>query len=540
MRKTAKPKIAKDTKQTKPAWLSVEAMALSRRNEQMGMDAARKMFMPAEPAPGVLPKGTKLAMDDNSAFFNNSQIGWAANQIYNTAFSQGYTFLGYAYLSELAQIPEYRLISEVISTEATRRWIKIQSVSEDEEQEEQIKELEDEFKRLRVRDLFQTISEQDGWFGRSHLYIDTGDTDNPDELKKPIGNGDEFSEKKIKQGSLRAFKPVEPVWCYPSNYNANDPMKDTWYNPTSWFVMSREVHQSRFLTFVSMPVPDLLKPAFSFGGLSRTQMAKPYVDNWLQTRQSVNDLIQAFSQMVLSTDMNTTLAPGQSTGLMDRIDMFNNLRNNRGTMVLNKGTEELTNVSVPLGTLDKLQAQAQEHMASISRIPLVKLLGISPAGLNASSDGEIRAFYDTIHAYQERFFTPHLMTVFKMAQINLWGKVDPDLTFIYEPLWEMDEVEQAGMRKTEAETDAIYIDKGILDPAESRQRIADDPDAPYGPIDPDDVPEPMEMEPGNIKESIKPDAGGKAGGGASSAKKPGTGKTEAKKPAKDKKPKSKK
>jgi len=308
VRKTAKPKIAKDTKQTKPAWLSVEAMALSRRNEQMGMDAARKMFMPAEPAPGVLPKGTKLAMDDNSAFFNNSQIGWAANQIYNTAFSQGYTFLGYAYLSELAQIPEYRLISEVISTEATRRWIKIQSVSEDEEQEEQIKELEDEFKRLRVRDLFQTISEQDGWFGRSHLYIDTGDTDNPDELKKPIGNGDEFSEKKIKQGSLRAFKPVEPVWCYPSNYNASDPMKDTWYNPTSWFVMSREVHQSRFLTFVSMPVPDLLKPAFSFGGLSRTQMAKPYVDNWLQTRQSVNDLIQAFSQMVLSTDMNRLLS----------------------------------------------------------------------------------------------------------------------------------------------------------------------------------------------------------------------------------------
>lgn len=469
-------------------------------------------FRAAEPPPGVLPRGVKpMAMDNVPSFIGS---GWAGNQLANVAFAEGYTFLGYAYLSELAQIPEYRLISEVISTEATRKWIKVQTTSEDVDKEEKIKQLEAELDRLDVRTVFRTVSEQDGWFGRSHIYIDTGSTDDAKELATPIGDGtSDFTSTKFEKGFLKQLKVIEPIWTYPSNYNASDPMKNDWYRPTAWYVMRRSVHWSRLLTFVSKPVPDMLKPAFSFGGLSMTQMAKPYVDNWLETRQSVNDLIQAFSQMILSTDMSTVLQGSSDQDLMARVDLFNATRNNRGTMVLNKDTEELKNIAVPLGTLDKLQAQAQEHICSVSRIPLVKYTGLSPSGLNASSDGEIRSFYDTIHAYQEKFFDPHLWTIFRFAQINLWGEVDPELTFEWEPLWEMDEVQLATKRKTEADTDGVYIDKGILAPEECRQRIAADPSQPYGPIDVNAVPTPDEPLPENVKEEEKIEEGPEGEGG---------------------------
>jgi hypothetical protein len=59
----------------------------------------------------------------------------------------------------------------------------------------------------------------------------------------------------------------------------------------------------------------------------------------------------------------------------------------------------------PRWALSMLQAQAQEQMAAVSSIPLVKLLGIAPTGLNASSDGEIRVFYDYIHALQQSIFS---------------------------------------------------------------------------------------------------------------------------------------
>lgn len=487
------PAVVKLEPAAKSPWkISPELLAWSKRDRRSRgqlMLTPTELFMVAKPPPGVLPKDTKLAMDDAIT----SSIAWGQNQLGNVWINQGYTFLGYAYLAELAQIPEYRLISSVIATEMTRKWIKIQSASEDAGQSERIEQLTKELDRLGVRDAFRTLAEQDGFFGRTHLYIDTGDTDARDELKTPLFSEDEkvgITSRKLKKGDLRALKTIEPVWCYPANYDANDPLKDQWYNPDQWFVMGKQLHKTRLLTFVARPVPDMLKPAFSFGGLSLTQMAKPYVDNWLRTRQSVNDLIHAFSVMILKTDLQTMLQGGSPDLLQDRADLFNNLRDNLGLMMVNKDSEDFANVSVPLGTLDKLQAQAQEHICSVSRMPLVKYTGLSPTGLNASSDGEIRVFYDTIHAEQENFFRPHLTTVIALAQINLWGTTDPDLTFIFEPLWEMDDEALARVRKSDADMATAYVDGGVLHPEEIRQAIHDDPTSPFNSIDVSDVPEP--------------------------------------------------
>jgi hypothetical protein len=164
-----------------------------------------------------------------------------------------------------------------------------------------------------------------------------------------------------------------------------------------------------------------------------SQMAKPYVDNWLRVRQSVSDLISTFSTSGIKTDLNQLLAIGGDQ-LFKRLVLFNSNRDNQGLMVLDKDSEEFFNLSTPLGTLDTLQAQAQEHMASVSRIPLVKLLGISPAGLNASSEGEIETFDDTINAGQEALVRPNLTRLLHFVQLSLFGAVDPGITFTFVPL----------------------------------------------------------------------------------------------------------
>ncbi len=57
----------------------------------------------------------------------------------------------------------------------------------------------------------------------------------------------------------------------------------------------------------------------------------------------------------------------------------------------------------------------------------------------------------------------------------------------------MDEAQQATIRKTEADTDAVYIQAGVLDPSEVRQRLASDTNSPYDGLDPDDMPETPDM-----------------------------------------------
>jgi phage-related protein (TIGR01555 family) len=410
----------------------------------------------------------------------------------NVAF-EGIAFLGYQYLAELAQRPEYRVIVETIATEMTRKWIRFLAKG-DKDKTKKIEQLTAEFERLKVRENFCQACEIDGFFGRAHLYLDTGDTDDREELKTPIGNGaNGVTDRKFQKGDLKRLAVVEPMWTYPTQYNSNNPLRPDWYNPQMWFVMDREVHISRLLKFVGREVPDALKPAYSFGGLSLTQMAKPYVENFLNIRQSVADIVQAFSVFVLSTNLGETLTPG-GDGLFKRADLFNNLRDNRGIMMVDAEQEEFQNVAAPLSSLDALQAQAQEHMASVSRIPLVKLLGTTPHGLNATAEPELRAFYDSIGAFQLKFFSPNLDKVFHFAQLNIWGKVDPDLSYVYEPLWSLDEKGQAEVDKLEAETAQIDIDSGAIAPVERRTVIVNKPNSPYAGLDPDDIPDLLEEE----------------------------------------------
>lgn len=443
--------------------------------------------------PGLL--GAPLAMDDAQ----NAPM-WA----YMNQNNCGLGFQGYPYLAELAQRSEYRAPVETIAAEATREWIDITvrgkaskkkrdeeesaAVANDEDAdgngtddalEDRIEDIEQALEQFNVRDIFRRISEQDGFFGRSQLYLDIdagkGDRDERDQLPLIV------DPKTIKKGSLRGLQAVEPIWTSPYNYNSTDPTLPSFYKPNAWFVMGRRVHASRLLTFVSREVPDMLKPAYNFGGISMTQLMEPFVFQWLRTRNSVSDLINSFSIIVLKTDMAAVLAadPGASAGFFDRLKLFTQTRANQGIQAIDMKREELEQLAVPLSGLDKLQAQAQEHMAAPSHIPLVKLTGITPSGLNASSEGEIKVWYDWIRSYQIAFFSKHLKHVLDVIQLHLFGDIDDSIGFEFRPLSSPTVKELAEIRKANAEAGATLIDKGVIAPEEERERVSSDPESGY-------------------------------------------------------------
>lgn len=393
------------------------------------------------------------------------------------AVAEGMVFPGYPHLAELAQRAEYRHMVEVIATEATREWITFRARGTACKQA-RIAALEAEFTRLNVRDILRRMAEYDGYYGMGLLYIDTGQNAATGGQDTPLL----LRPQTFAKGSLHALTPIEPVWTTPDTYGTTNPLSPDFYTPTQWWVQGRRIHHTRLLRFVSRTVPDLLKPAYNFGGLSLCQMAQPYVENWLRTRQSVSDLLNAFSIVALSTDMSAYAQDPE--GLLGRIEAFNRFRSNRGTFVLDKEREKLELLSAPLAGLDRLQAQAQEHLCSVAQEPLVKFAGLTPSGLNASAQGEIRVFYDRINAFQESVFRTPLTTILHMAMLNLWGEIDPDITFTFRSLWQLDEATQAAVEKTRTEIDAQNIRSGVLTPQEARTRTAHEATGQYSGIAP--------------------------------------------------------
>lgn len=431
--------------------------------------ASYSLDFPALPD-GVKPNG--IAMD-------GSPLGnFGADCFFGTGF------IGYPRLAELAQISEYRSVSETTANEMTRQWIEIKSAGE-EDNSETIRQIEECYERLNVRDVFRKAVETDGLFGRGQILVQIKGHDG--KLANPLL----LTEKTIAKGSLKALVNIEPMWTTPAPYNAVDPTLPDFYKPKAWYVMAQEIHASRLFTLISRPVPDMLKPAYNFGGVSMTQLMMPYVERWLRTVDSVSDLLHSFSLSGIKTDMSAILGGSDDgdTNIILRAELYNRLRDNRGLMLLSKDEEEFFQFNTPLSGLDALLAQSQEQMAAPSHTPLVKLLGITPSGLNASTEGEIAVYYDHIRAMQENLLRDPLDKLLKLVQLHLFGKVNDNITFDFVPLRQMSETELSTIRKSDTDRDVAYIQAGVVSAEEVRGRLAGEPGSGYNGIDVEDVPE---------------------------------------------------
>ena len=422
--------------------------------------------------PGIVPTGEKapvLAMDYSGA------TGSYYADLVSTAIGAG--FPGFQYLSMLATRAEYRAFASSLSTEMTREWIEFTSKQDDDTNTaDKIKLIEAEFIRLGVRGVFQKAIEHDANFGRAQIFINIKGADRSTPLI--------LSPKTIKKGTLESICTIEAIWTTPSVFNALDPAAPDFYKPSSWYMIGQKVHSSRLLTIVTRPLPDILKPAFNFAGMSLFQLAEPYVDNWLRTRQSVSDLINNFSITCLATAMDQVLqGDDDGSDVNDRADLFTLTRSNRGMMLIDKEREELVKLDTSLAGLSELQAQSQEHMCSVSRTPAIVLTGISPTGLNASSEGEVRVYYDWIIAQADSFWREPLDVVLKVLQLHLFGEIDPDIGFNFVPLYQMTDKELSEIRKSDAEASQTYVTMGAVSPQEVRVKLAQDPESGYQGLD---------------------------------------------------------
>lgn len=427
--------------------------------------------------PSVVPAGEKsgIAMDSN---FSNYVTAYGGKGVEVAGFP------GYPYLAALATRAEYRAFASALSTELTREWITINSSeTAGDETKQKVTELTKALDDMGLKCIIQRAAEHDCYFGRAQIFLEIAGhaPDTPLVL----------SDKTIAKGSKIKVKTVEAIWTTPTAYNALDPLQPDFYHPVKWFMLGKQVHASRLMTVITRPVPDMLKPAFNFGGMSLSQLAEPYVNNWLRTRQSVSDLIANFSVTAIKTRMDQVLSGsgdpdldgGAANDLFMRAALFTATRANQGLMMLDNDTEDLVQVNTPLGGLHELQAQSQEHMCAVSRMPAMILTGISPSGLNASSEGEIRSFYDWIKAQQEAHWRAVIDTVLKVLQFSMYGSVDPDIWFSFVSLYQMTPKELAEIRTADATTAAAYMDRGVIDPAEQREKLARDPESGYQGLD---------------------------------------------------------
>ena len=224
----------------------------------------------------------------------------------------------------------------------------------------------------------------------------------------------------------------------------------------------KTVHYSRVLRFDGAKLPRRLYIANDHWHDSVLNRLVNVLRNFHTSHDSAASLLQDFAQGVYKLkNLTEMLSMGNDSLVQKRLALVD--------IVIEEGEEFDRKVSSLAGLPETLKA-VDGRLVQAAQMPHTILLGESPSGLGATGNSEKIDWYDYVSRKQEIELKP------KIALLSLYimkakigptkGQVPESWDVIFRPLWQLDEQEKATVNKTKAETDAIYISNGVLDPDE--------------------------------------------------------------------------
>lgn len=391
------------------------------------------------------------------------------------------SFVGYGVLQQIAQQGLIRACIQTVSDDLSRKWIKIDGCDDP----QKLEIIENELKKLHIKDLFHKAVTTTGYMGGAFIFIDTGE----DDLTLPLAINDLSAE--LKEGSKVKFVVVDPVNVSPIEYNCINPLRDDYMKPRMWQVLGKRVHASRLLPFVENQPPMLLKPNYNFLGIPQAQILWDYVMHFNQTRASTARLLEKISLLVVQTDMDAVLSDEHGIELFDaKMEFLERYRNNDSVFVCDKESEGVMNVQTTIAGCTDVVRQSLELIACINRTPAVKLLGISPSGFNATGESDLKNYYDYISSKQE-LYREQIQTIINVIQLCEFGIIDPAITFKFEPLNEENKASQAMTAQTKIGALTQLVDRQAMSAEELRTAVREDEDLGLSFLD-EEMPEELE------------------------------------------------
>jgi hypothetical protein len=125
------------------------------------------------------------------------------------------------------------------------------------------------------------------------------------------------------------------------------------------------------------------------------------------------------------------------------MDLIRKYQSNEG-MTLLDGTDTFEAHQYSFSGLSDMMLQFGQQISGATGIPLVRLFGQSPAGLNSTGESDIRNYYDNVKKDQSQHLGPGMARIVQITYRSLFGKA-PESGFGYQwsPLWQLSDDQKA-------------------------------------------------------------------------------------------------
>ncbi len=237
---------------------------------------------------------------------------------------------------------------------------------------------------------------------------------------------------------------------------------------------STRIHYSRVIRMEGQDLPYFQRIAEMLWGQSVIERLFDRLLAFDSTTQGAAQLVyKAHLRTYKVKGLRDIIAAGGPAleGLVKQIDFIRSTQTNEG-MTLMDSEDEFEAHAYQFGGLDTVLLQFAQQLSGALDIPLTRLFGQSPAGLNSTGEGDLRNYYDGIAQQQERRLRTGVYTLLQVSHLSLFGKPVPEGTdFTFRPLWQLTEAEKATVANTIADAVSKVEGGGIIDRATALKEL---------------------------------------------------------------------
>lgn len=268
-------------------------------------------------------------------------------------------------------------------------------------------------------------------------------------------------------GMELVFEGGEPV---PAYYSITDASGNT----------VAKVHHSRLVRFTGRDLPFLERVAELYWGESEVEALYNDVvkhDNVAANMAALTFRANVDTMEVQNLDQLFSVTSGeQQRRFWNVMQAQSVMKSNFGMQLVNRG-DQIKNAQYTFTGLQEVYDSMCLDLSGASRIPVTKLFGRSPAGMNATGESDLRNYYDYVDTLREAKLRPILEKLLPVLAMSAWGAVPDGLDITFPPLWTPTaaEVAEIALKKAQAIRDTFQAGLFRADTAQRElKKLADE------------------------------------------------------------------
>ncbi len=234
------------------------------------------------------------------------------------------------------------------------------------------------------------------------------------------------------------------------------------------------VHHSRILRFVGRQLPYWEQMAEVGWGASEVEI----VFDELKKRDNVSWNIAQLTflanlRVYKIGDLGTMLATGDPQGQNDfynQVQAQNWLMSNMGLNVLDAADSFETHQYSFTG-MNEIYESFMMDLAGAASMPVTKLFGRSPAGMDATGESDMQNYYEVVEQRQESDLTPVLDKILPIMCMSELGGIPDDLDYAFNPVQSPDDKEIADLVQQKSTAVVNVFNAGIISQKTALQEL---------------------------------------------------------------------